>query len=196
MLGSNGNPTSPASRPDFGYVSDPARRSRSSTVRYRQYDCAMEDEMSKSAGYPACGTIRPMTRDDWPSVRSIYEEGILTRNATFETAAPEWERWDRGHLAGRRLVMFTDDEVLGFAALSPVSARAVYAGVAEVSIYIAARARGRGVGTKLMDALIAASEAAGIWTLQASIFPENQASIRLHERAGFRVLGRRERIAC
>src|SRR5436190_190460 len=139
--------------------------------------------------------IRQLTRDDWPAVCAIYEEGILTRNATFETATPEWERWDRGHLAHCRLVADADGEVLGFAALSPVSARAVYAGVAEVSIYIAERARGAGLGTKLLRELVSASEKAGAWTLQAGIFPENHASIRLHERAGFRVIGHRERIA-
>lgn len=140
--------------------------------------------------------IRPLTYEDWPAVSSIYEEGILTRNATFERAAPEWERWDRGHLAACRLAALTDGGVLGFAVLSPVSARAVYAGVAEVSVYVAASARGTGVGTRLLGELVSASEAAGIWTLQASIFPENQASIRLHKSAGFRVIGRRERIAC
>ena len=139
--------------------------------------------------------IRPMSPEDWSSVRSIYEEGILTRNATFETSAPEWERWDRGHLAVCRIVACREDGMIGFGALSPVSARACYAGVAEVSIYVAARARGRGIGKELMDALVAASEGAGIWTLQASIFPENLASIRLHEGADFRLVGRRERIA-
>jgi L-amino acid N-acyltransferase YncA len=141
-------------------------------------------------------TIRPFAQQDWPAVRGIYEEGILTRNATFEIATPEWDHWDRGHLAHCRVVADADGDVLGFAVLSPVSARAVYAGVAEVSIYIADRARGAGLGTKLLRELVIVSEAAGIWTLQAGIFPENRASIRLHESAGFRVIGRRERIGC
>lgn len=140
-------------------------------------------------------TIRAMTPHDWAAVRAIYEEGILTRNATFETDAPEWERWDRGHLPVCRLVACDGDPVIGFAALSPVSARAVYRGVAEVTIYIASPARGKGIGTMLLRELVSASEAAGIWTLQAGIFPENEASIRLHESAGFRLVGRRERIA-
>jgi L-amino acid N-acyltransferase YncA len=139
--------------------------------------------------------IRLMSPEDWDSVRSIYEEGILTRNATFETNSPEWDLWNQRHLPACRLVACAEDSVIGFGALSPVSARACYAGVAEVSIYVAARARGGGVGAKLMQALVKASEDAGIWTLQASIFPENVASIRLHERADFRVVGRRERIA-
>src|SRR5882724_5174110 len=114
--------------------------------------------------------IRQLTGEDWPAVRAIYEEGILTRNATFETVTPDWERWDRGHLAHCRLVADADGDVLGFAVLSPASARAVYAGVAEVSLYIAERARGAGLGTKLMRELVSASEAAKIWTLRASIF--------------------------
>ena len=140
--------------------------------------------------------IRQLTQEDWPAVCAIYQEGILTRNATFETATPEWERWDHGHLPHSRLVADADGDVLGFAVLSPVSARAVYAGVAEVSIYIAERARGSGLGTKLLRELVSSSEAAGIWTLQAGIFPENHASIRLHQSAGFRVIGRRERVGC
>jgi L-amino acid N-acyltransferase YncA len=141
-------------------------------------------------------TIRQLTQADWPAVRRIYEEGILTRNGTFETVAPEWERWDRGHLAFCRLVACEAVDILAFALLSPVSARAVYAGVAEVSIYVTSRARGAGVGTRLLRELVSESESAGMWTLQAAIFPENQASIRLHESAGFRVVGRRERIGC
>lgn len=134
-----------------------------------------------------------MQPQDWQAVRAIYLEGIATGNATFEQAAPEWETWDSGHLSNARVVARSGSDVLGWAALSPVSSRCVYAGVAEVSIYIAERARGRGIGQKLMDRLIADSEAAGIWTLQAGIFPENAASIALHGRAGFRILGRRER---
>jgi L-amino acid N-acyltransferase YncA len=140
-----------------------------------------------------------MRPEDWPAVRAIYLEGIATGNATFEQNAPEWEKWDAGHLLGTRIVARSggdevDGEVLGWAALSPVSGRCVYAGVAEISVYVAERARGRGAGRLLMTRLIADSEAAGIWTLQAGIFPENVASIALHERAGFRILGRRERL--
>ena len=139
--------------------------------------------------------IRAMTAADWHGVRAVYVEGIATGNATFETAAPEWERWDAAHRADCRLVAEDAAGVLGFAALSPVSARSVYAGVAEVSVYVAARARGAGVGTALLRELVRASEQAGIWTLQAGIFPENAASIALHKRFGFRAVGTRERIA-
>lgn len=131
---------------------------------------------------------------DWPAVRAIYAEGIATRNATFETDTPEWGAWDRAHLDACRLVARVDGEVAGWAALSPVSDRCVYGGVAEVSVYVASDASGRGVGTALMRALIAASEEAGIWTLQAGIFPENEASIALHRRHGFRPVGVRERL--
>jgi L-amino acid N-acyltransferase YncA len=135
-----------------------------------------------------------MQPEDWPSVRAIYLEGIATGNATFEQTAPEWQKWDAGHLAAPRIVARSDGNVLGWAALSGVSSRCVYAGVAEVSIYVAERARGRGIGRQLMSRLIADSEAEGIWTLQAGIFPENVASIALHERAGFRIVGQRERL--
>jgi phosphinothricin acetyltransferase len=140
--------------------------------------------------------IRPLTAADWPQASAIYLEGIATGNATFETAAPGWERWDAGHLANCRLAAAAADGILGFAALSAVSTRTVYAGVAEVSVYVAARARGAGVGSGLLRELVRASEAAGIWTLQAGIFPENHVSLRLHEKAGFRVVGTRERIGC
>ncbi|SRR5581483_4953741 len=132
--------------------------------------------------------------DDWPAVVRIYREGIESGDATFETEPPSWEDWDRTHLAGVRLVARRDGEIVGFAALSPTSARSVYAGVAEVSVYVAAHERGKGVGRQLLDALVTRSEPAGIWTLQAGIFPENAASVRLHERAGFRIVGRRERL--
>jgi L-amino acid N-acyltransferase YncA len=135
-----------------------------------------------------------MQPEDWPSVRAIYLEGIATGNATFEQTAPEWEKWDGGHLPEPRIVARSDGNVMGWAALSSVSSRCVYAGVAEVSIYVAERARGRGIGRQLMSRLIADSEAEGIWTLQAGIFPENVASIALHERAGFRIVGQRERL--
>ena len=139
--------------------------------------------------------IRPMTASDWDEVRGVYLEGIETGNATFETTAPEWERWDTGHRADCRLVACDGARVIGFAALSPVSARKVYSGVAEVSVYVAASARGMGVGSALMHELVKASEEAGVWTLQAGIFPENRTSLALHRRFGFRVVGTRERIA-
>lgn len=138
--------------------------------------------------------IRAMTPGDWDGVRSVYQEGIETGDATFEIAAPVWEYWDAAHRPGCRLVACDDSGVIGFAALSPVSARKVYAGVAEVSVYVAARSGGRGVGSALMAELVRASEAAGVWTLQASIFPENKASVALHAKFGFRVVGTRERI--
>lgn len=138
--------------------------------------------------------IEPLAPADWPAVRAIYLEGIATGNATFELSAPEWEKWDAGHLANARLVARADGAVLGWAALSPVSSRCVYAGVAEVSVYVAERARGRGVGRELLERLVADSEAAGIWTLQAGIFPENEASVHLHSSAGFRIVGTRERL--
>jgi len=139
--------------------------------------------------------IDRMQPRDWELVRAIYIEGIATRLATFETEAPDWERWDAGHLPQCRLVVRNGDGILGWAALSPVSKREVYAGVAEVSVYVAASARGRGVGGALMRALIEVSERQGVWTLQSSIFTENHASVALHLNHGFREVGRRERIA-
>jgi L-amino acid N-acyltransferase YncA len=139
-------------------------------------------------------SIEPMRPEDWPAVRAIYLEGIATGNATFADTAPEWEKWDADHLTRARIVARSGSDLLGWAALSAVSSRCVYAGVAEVSIYVAELARGRGVGRKLLSRLTADSEAAGIWTLQAGIFPENAASIALHLGAGFRVLGTRERV--
>jgi phosphinothricin acetyltransferase len=138
--------------------------------------------------------IEPLTADDWGAVRSIYLEGIATGNATFETDAPDWESWDRGRLQKCRLVARTGGQVVGWAALSPVSSRPVYAGVAEASLYVAASARGRGIGRALMLALIGESERAGVWTLQGGIFPENAASLALIKACGFREVGRRERI--
>jgi len=136
-----------------------------------------------------------MTPDDWPNVRAIYLEGIATGNATFETDAPSWEAWDRAHVADPRLVARdADGSVLGWAAVTPVSGRCVYAGVADLSVYVSAAARGRGVGRALLTALIQSSERAGIWTLQAGIFPENAPSLALHRACGFRDVGRRERI--
>jgi len=140
--------------------------------------------------------LEPMQQSDWPEVRAIYLEGIATGNATFQKTAPDWQEWDSGHLAHSRLVARQDGKVLGWAALSRVSARPVYAGVAEVSVYVAARARGQGVGRLLLAGLVTESEQHGIWTLQAGIFPENEASVALHQAAGFRVVGVRERLGC
>jgi L-amino acid N-acyltransferase YncA len=138
--------------------------------------------------------IQSMTDTDGPAVLEIYRQGILTGNATFETEAPSWEKFTAGHLPHSRLVARDGTGVLGWAALSAVSSRCVYGGVAEVSIYIAESSRGRGIGRALLEELIRQSERNGIWTLQAGIFPENTASIRLHKRYGFREVGRRERI--
>ena len=136
-----------------------------------------------------------MTAGDWPVVRAIFEAGIATGDATFELAAPDWEAWDKSHLPEHRLVARdTDGDVLGWAALSPVSDRCVYGGVAESSVYVAAEARGGGVGRSLLNALVQRAEASGIWTIQTGIFPENTASLTLHEACGFRVVGVRERI--
>jgi phosphinothricin acetyltransferase len=136
-----------------------------------------------------------MTPADWPDVSRIYAEGMATRNATFETQLPAWEKWDASHLPTCRLVARTGDGIVGWAALSPVSSRHVYRGVCEVSVYVAEGARGMGIGRELLQAVIEASEKDGRWTLQASVFPENAATIALHSGCGFRVLGRRERVA-
>ena len=152
--------------------------------------------------------IVPMPPDLWPAVREIYREGVATGNATFETELPDWEKWDSSHRQDCRLValeQFDEDTeelvislnkltVLGWAALSPVSTRRVYRGVAEVSVYVSAAARGRGVGKALLQALVLESEVNGIWMLQAGIFPENAASIALHKFCGFREVGVRRRI--
>lgn len=138
--------------------------------------------------------LRPLLETDWPAARAIYEAGIATGRATFETRAPEWAAWDVAHLPHSRLVAENESGILGWAALSGVSERCVYAGVAEVSVYVAPEAQGRGVGRRLLGGLVAASEAEGIWTLQAGIFPENAASVAVHERCGFRMVGRRERL--
>ena len=132
---------------------------------------------------------------DWPAVSSILADGIATRNATFETEVPSWEAWNAAHLRAPRLVGRTEHGgVVAWAALSPYSSRAAYAGVAEVSIYVAHGARGRGVGSSLLSALVERAEEAGFWTLQAGVFAENLASIRLHAACGFRVVGVRERL--
>jgi len=136
-----------------------------------------------------------MAEQDWASVRAIYEAGIATGNATFETSAPSYAAWDASHLAEHRIVAVDMDEaVTGWAALSPVSDRSVYVGVAENSVYVHPDHRGTGIGHGLLAALIHGAEQAGIWTIQTGIFPENEASIALHERCGFRIVGRRERI--
>jgi phosphinothricin acetyltransferase len=138
--------------------------------------------------------INELSSADWESVRAIYLEGIATGHATFETGAPSWEQWDAAHLPFARLAARLDDRLVGWAALSPVSQRCVYGGVAEVSIYVEASCRQSGVGRQLLTALIDESERHGIWTLQAGMFPENTASRALHLKCGFRELGRRERI--
>lgn len=140
--------------------------------------------------------IRQMQAGDWEPIRSIYVEGLATGNATFETEAPSWKTWNEGHLSVPRLVAVsaTDGTVLGWAALSRVSLRAVYSGVAEVSVYVAANSRSRGIGQDLLEHLVVQSEHNGVWTLQASVFPENKASLVLHKNCGFREVGIRERI--
>ena len=140
-------------------------------------------------------TIEQMKATDWEQVRSIYLEGIAEGNSTFETEAPSWEKWDEGHHQFARLVMRDAEKILGWAALGPVSKRSAYRGVAELTVYVTESARGQGVGRALLEALIEESEKNGIWTLQASIFPENSASVKLHLACGFREVGRRERIA-
>jgi L-amino acid N-acyltransferase YncA len=139
--------------------------------------------------------IREMTEADWPRVREIYAQGIATGDATFETEPPSWDEFDAGRLAGHRLVAVPGGAVVGWAALSPTSGRACYSGVVEHSVYVAPESRGTGVGRALMEALVTGADAAGLWTIQTSVFPENTASLALHEHVGFRVVGRRERIA-
>ncbi|MCB9452015.1 MAG: N-acetyltransferase [Anaerolineaceae bacterium] len=138
--------------------------------------------------------IEPMQTGDWPQVSMIYKEGIDTGNATFETTVPEWAVWDEKHRPDCRLVARHSESILGWAALTSVSSRCVYAGVAEVSVYVAAAGRGQGIGRALLERLVAESEQAGLWMLQASIFPENMTSITLHTACGFREVGRREKI--
>ena len=140
--------------------------------------------------------IGSLSLEHWPQVRAIYLEGMQTGLATFETDAPSWERWDASHHRFGRLVARDGETIKGWAALSPVSSRAVYSGVAEVSVYVGERHRGEGVGRALLEALVRDSELNGIWMLQAGIFAENAASIALHSGCGFRTVGTRERIAC
>jgi len=136
-----------------------------------------------------------MRPGDWEAVRFIYQQGIDTGQATFETAVRSWADWDIGKRRDCRLVAQSEAQIVGWAALSPTSRREVYAGVAEVSVYVLGEARRRGIGKVLMQALIEASERAGIWTLQSSVFPENEVTIALHRNVGFRIVGRRERVA-
>ena len=130
----------------------------------------------------------------WEAVKQIYEEGISTGNATFQTTAPTWEEWDAAHSVNPRLIAIENDEISGWAAITPVSGRCVYAGVGEVSVYVSAASRGKGIGKNLLQALIEESEKENFWTLQAGIFPENISSLAIHEACGFRVIGTRERI--
>jgi phosphinothricin acetyltransferase len=139
--------------------------------------------------------VRTMTPEDWAAVEVIYAEGIATRQATFETETPTWAAFDAGRMREHRLVAVDESRVVGWAALSPTSTRDCYSGVAEHSVYVSTEARGKGVGRVLMEALLRSADGGGIWTIQTSVFPENNASIALHERVGFRVVGRRERIA-
>jgi len=142
----------------------------------------------------AAVSVVELRAEHWPEVARIYREGIATGQATFETEVPDWERWDSARLPGHRFVALSDDAVVGWVAASAVSDRCVYAGVVEHSIYVAERARGAGVGRILLERLIDSTEAAGIWTIQSGIFPENVASLRVHERVGFEVVGRRKRL--
>jgi phosphinothricin acetyltransferase len=140
--------------------------------------------------------ITPMRPEDWPQVREIYVQGLETGQASFETEAPSWEQWNAARLPICRLVARDPAGVIGWAALSPVSSRRVYKGVAEGSVYIAPRGRGKGIGLALLTALIESAEAAGIWTLEAKVFPENAASLALCEKCGFRRVGVREKLGC
>ena len=139
-------------------------------------------------------TIQPLLPIHWEDVKRIYEEGLATGNASFQTVAPSWEEWDKTHVLYPRLIATENEQVIGWAALTAVSGRCVYAGVAEVSVYVSEIARGKGVGKNLLKSLIEESEKNNFWTLQAGIFPENKASIKIHEDCGFRIVGVREKI--
>ena len=139
-------------------------------------------------------TILPLEPSHWPEVERIYEDGIATGDATFETSSPGWGKWDNSHLNHSRWVAMLNEQVVGWVALSPVSDRCVYGGVAEVSVYIDVNHRGMGIGKQLLQKVITSSEDAGLWTLNAATFPENQSSIQLHKKCGFREIGVRERI--
>jgi L-amino acid N-acyltransferase YncA len=154
----------------------------------------MNDNTSVKPNVKNAFVIAPLQPRDWEQVRGIYLEGIATGHATFETDAPSWEQWDAAHFPFARLAARAGESVIGWAALSRVSNRCVYGGVAEVSIYVGSAYRGSGIGRALLNALIDASERNGIWTLQAGVFTENVASLALHQECGFRLVGRRERI--
>jgi phosphinothricin acetyltransferase len=139
-------------------------------------------------------TVEPLRPEHWPAVAAIYGSGITTGNATFETEVPTWDQWDARHLSEHRFVALRHQAVVGWVAVGPVSDRCVYGGVVENSVYVGEEARGQGVGMLLLEQLIRSTEASGIWTIQTGIFPENEASVRLHERAGFEVVGRRKRL--
>jgi len=139
-------------------------------------------------------TITDLQTEHWPEVALIYAQGIETGHATFETDLPSWERWDENHLTEHRFVGMRDGEVVGWVAVSAVSDRSVYGGVVENNVYVGDNARGTGVGRQLLERLIASTEAVGIWTIQTGIFPENEASVRLHECVGFELVGRRKRL--
>jgi len=138
--------------------------------------------------------VAELRAEQWTQVARVYADGIVTGNATFETAVPKWDRWDSAHLDEHRFVAVRDGRVVGWAAVSAVSDRCVYGGVVENSVYVAESARGQGVGRMLLERLIASTEAAGIWTIQTGIFPENEASLRLHRQVGFEIVGRRRRL--
>lgn len=138
--------------------------------------------------------IKPITKDNFSKVIEIYNQGLATNIATFQNDSPQWEEWDKGHLDFCRISIYHNDKMIGWASLTPVSSRCVYAGVAEVSIYIAQDDRGKGIGKTLLTELIQQSEENGIWTLQSGIFAENESSIKLHKKCGFRLVGYREKI--
>jgi phosphinothricin acetyltransferase len=149
----------------------------------------------RPSSVPVVVAIRRMTPEDWREVEAIYAEGIAARQATFETETPTWDEFDTGRLPAHRFVAVEGDQLIGWIAVSPTSGRSCYSGVVEHSVYVSAAARGRGVGTALLHALIESADEGEIWTIQTSVFPENEVSVKLHERAGFRAVGRRERIA-
>lgn len=142
----------------------------------------------------AVSSVRDLNENDYPFVKKIYEQGIATKNATFETTAPDWDDWNKKYLKECRFVAVENDKVIGWAALTAVSGRCVYAGVREVSVYVHTEHWGKGIGKQLLNKLISTSEKNNIWTLQAGIFPENKASIKVHLDLGFREVGRREKI--